>query len=210
MENGLKTSPVDDKQLKKVSRDLHFIDLLTELAKKNNMRIIVHGGYAVDGFFQRITRPHNDVDLGVWGNKPDGLEMIKQLVVGIGKEVPEFNNLSLEDKGRNDWTHRVTAKKDDFIAEMYYAQVDYSPFDSEKRIIKKDGTVDAQQHQTQTVTLAGVTFEATTPLLAIVDRLYKQKRGDGIKTPHTQDIENLRLITNQEEVRKRLETYTGG
>lgn len=209
-DNKLIITPVTQVQSEKIRKDLAFINLLTSTAKEEGMRAIVHGGYAVDGFFGKVTRPHGDIDLGIWGNGVDAMAIMSKLLTVAGSKDKRFASLTIEDHGRNDWTHTIYAIAPDFRAEMYYAQVMSDPFSPEKHIVKSDGTVVDQLHSTQMVSLEDFTFETCTPLQSIVDRLYKQKRGDGIKAHHTQDIENLRLITDAQVVQDRLENYTGG
>lgn len=194
MINKLKTTQVSADQLSKIQRDLKFIDLLTKVAKKKNMRVIVHGGYAVDGFFETITRPHGDIDLGIWGNEKNAVRAVTELLNSVGSEDDYFSNMEIEDEGRNDWTHTLNATKSNFRVEMYYGQVANDPFSHEKHVVKKNGEVVQQTHETQIVHLLGVSFEAWTPLQSLVDRVFKQQRGDGVHAHHVQDIENLRLV----------------
>ncbi len=52
-------------QQEKTQQALTFIDLITKIGKEQGIRIIISGGYAVDGFLGEITRFHNDIDIQI-------------------------------------------------------------------------------------------------------------------------------------------------
>jgi hypothetical protein len=63
----LKTSEVDKEDREKIQRDLSFIEFFTRHAAEKGLRVVVSGGYATDGNLSRVTRPHNDLDIIVYG-----------------------------------------------------------------------------------------------------------------------------------------------
>ena len=207
--NGLKdkivVTEISEKDLQKIKKDLHFIELLSKLAKGKECRLIVSGGYAVDGSLGRLTRPHGDIDVEIYGNS-DNVGLVNQLIETIQQTEPSFSDTTLLDKEQQDYYHSFVVKGKGFGADIYYVQVTGNPFDSDKYVVKKDGTTtERQEYGTVNVTLDGVAFEAVDPTSELVDKLYKRQiRGDEPKSKHDQDIDNLKLITDAREVETRL------
>lgn len=112
----------------------------------------------------------------------------------------------MKDKGRQEFYHSFFAEGCGLGSDIYYIQVMGNPFDDEKRVVKKDGSLtEKQKFDTLRVSLEQITFEAANPTSELVDRLYKREiRGDKPKVEHDQDIANLRLITDAKEVDTRL------
>ena len=203
MTNGkIATSEVTEADLKKIQKDLRFIDLMTQLAKAKDCRLIVSGGYAVDGNLGRITRPHGDIDIQIFGQRGESEQIIRGLVTKVKKDESSLSEVYVSDKGRQEYYHSFLAKGNGLGSDVYYIQVTENPFGSEKHVVKKDGTIsERQEYETVEVTLEGITFEAISPTPELMDKLYKREiRGDEPKSKHDQDIANLRLITDAREV----------
>jgi hypothetical protein len=198
-------SEITEKDLQKIKKDLHFIELLSELAKGKGCRLVVSGGYAVDGSLGILTRPHGDIDVEIYGNS-DNAGLVNQLIETIQQTEPSFSDTTLLDKERQDYYHSFGVKGKGFGVDIYYVQVTGNPFDSDKYVVKKDGTTTKrQEYGTVNVNLDGVAFEAVDPTSELVDKLYKRHiRGDEPKSKHDQDIDNLKLITDEKEVEARL------
>lgn len=209
--NGAKdkivVTEISEKDLQKIKKDLLFIGLIGKLAKEIGCRLVVSGGYAVDGSLGKLTRPHGDIDIEIYGNSGNA-ELVSQLIETVKKEEPSFSDMTLLDKERQDYYHSFGVKGKGFGADIYFVQVTGNPFDSDKYVVKKDGsTTERQEFNTVSVTLEGVTFEAVDPTSELVDKLYKRHiRGDEPKSRHDQDITNLKLITDANEVEARLAT----
>ena len=94
-------------------------------------------------------------------------------------------------------------------ADIYYVQVKGDPFAEEKEVIKQDGTISTKHgYGTQTYTLEGVTFEGINPTSELADKIYKREyKKDPVKPNHTQDIENLKLITDPQEVEANVQEF---
>jgi hypothetical protein len=58
--------PLDKKQKEKVKSDLSFLKKLLNYSKEKGFRVVVSGGYGLDGILGKITRPHNDLDLLIY------------------------------------------------------------------------------------------------------------------------------------------------
>lgn len=204
-EDSLETSEISQQDWKKIKKDLGFVQLLRGLAQQSELRVIISGGYAVDGALGQITRPHNDIDVQVYGQPPSD-EVIEALIKQVKGHV-QFEDLELVDKGRETFYHSHVVKGKGFGADVYYVQILDGPFDEEKIVIKSDGShTEVQRYNTIQANLEGVSFEAVDPTSELVDKLYKREiRGDEPKLVHDQDIANLRLITDESKVKKLLD-----
>ncbi len=202
------TSEINEANMNKIKRDLHFIDLMTQVAKEKSCRLIVSGGYAVDGSLGQLTRPHNDIDIQIYGESSQAQEVTRQLLESVKKKEAEFAQVELEDKGRQEYYHAFFAEGNGLGSDIYYVQVTEDPFGNKKHVVKKDGSQTKTQHyHTILVTLEGTTFEANDPTSELVDRRYKREiRGDQPKPQHDQDMTNLKLITDEKAVEAKLAT----
>ena len=204
--NSLVTQALTSNEQKKVNRDLRFISLLSQAAKVRHMRVVVGGGYAVDGALGEITRAHNDVDLQIYGQREDAMNIVAELIHEVGENDPFFADLPLMDHGRKEFFHELYAEKPGFGANIYYLHVVTDPSARDKVIVKNDGSHgEPHAFETHTVRLNGVAFEAQTAIVELVDKLYKRDRGDPRLLKHDQDIANLRLVTDADEAKKRIE-----
>jgi len=186
------TTELNPEQKLKIDRDLSFIDFITKRSKDFGYRTIVSGGYSVDGSLGQITRPHNDIDMQIYGNKSD-TQIIKRLIDDLNNN--QKLELKLKDKGRQQYYHSFFIEGNGIGADIYYIHVLGDPFEYEKIVIKDDGTkTDKHPYNTNNVVLNGVSFEAIGPDEQLKDILEKRNRGDQLKIRHNQDITNLKLL----------------
>lgn len=192
------TTELSEKDREKILRDLKFIQKMTANANNVGCRVVISGGYANDGALGQITRPHGDIDLQVYGTKDDAINQIKLLVEESSEELGVLN---LEDKGRETYYRTFKAKGSGIGADIYYVQVVTDPFDSQKIVLKSDGTQNEKQYfNTSEVTLEGVTFEAVNPDEGLRDITSKRENGYGTKEKHDQDIINLTRLLSQQKL----------
>jgi hypothetical protein len=205
LQSKLLTTQVGEKDRQKIRSDLHFIEELAKLANEKGYRLIVSGGYAVDGSLGRITRPHRDIDIQIYG-QGSSEQIVNELVAILKKDEPIFLEVEVRDKGHQEYYHAFFAEGNGLGADIYYIQVTGDPFSQEKFVVKKDGShTERQTYDTVQVTLDGIAFEATNPTFELVDKLYKRYiRGDAPKEGHDQDMENLKLITDNKVIEKKL------
>jgi len=205
LQSKLTASEVSEKDWKKIRNDLHFIERMTKLAKEKGCRLIVSGGYAVDGSLGRITRPHGDIDIQIYG-QDNGERLVNDFIAGVKESESTFSEVELKDKGRQQYYNVFFAEGNGLGSDIYYIQVTENPFGTEKHVVKKDGShTERQTYDTVQVILEGVKFEAINPTSELIDKLYKRKiRGDVPKMKHDQDVENLKLITDNNVVKARL------
>lgn len=179
-------------QGKKTNADLQLIEKLIKAARNNAMRVIISGGYAVDGFFGEITRYHNDIDIQIYGTKENAEEVVERLLDSIA---PASGwEYTTEDKGRKEYYHNLVYKFGNSTLDVYYLQTKTSPLGKEKFIVKSDGSVDQQEFGALIFGKIGnVSFEIQNPELELKDKIYKrEERGDPKRPEHEQDIENLK------------------
>lgn len=198
----MQTVPLTPEEVQRVNHDLDFIKRITEQAKQLDYRMIIGGGYAVDGALGQITRPHNDLDIQLYGQKP-GTEATTEIISSLDLSLLP----ALTDKGRKDFWHYFHLQLPHTLAELYYLQVTTDPFAEKKIIIKADGAhAPSHGYDTRTVTLEGAIYEAQNPAAELADKLYKREyRGDPKQAKHEQDIHNLRLIVSKAEEEEALE-----
>ncbi len=165
--------------LDKTARDLNFISSLTKRAKEMGVRIIIHGGYSVDGALGKITKPHKDIDIQAYGNSDNAKEVLQNLLNSIQSGQFDPKGVRWRDKGRSTFYHNFLVINGDFCADFYYIKVEGDPFDKEKIIIKSDGSKnETQEYRTHQVKLNGVSFEATLPEDELNDKKEKKHRED--------------------------------
>lgn len=202
----LKTTNLTNKDWEKVRKDLLFIEEVNKLSKGLGVRVIISGGYAVDGALGQITRPHNDLDGLMFGTKVDGQEVVENLLQKITRSIPELSNISLLRDRRSEYYHSIYLEGDGIGVDIYYIQISDDPFLSTKQVVKKDGSLsDVQDYEVRQGLVREIEFEVQSPEVELVDRLYKREiTGEERKPEHDQDIENLRMITDSEIVYKKL------
>lgn len=185
--------PISKEQRLKIGNDLSFINLITSQAKERGYRVVVSGGYSIDGNLGQITRPHNDIDIQIYGQSEQP-RIIRDLMETV-KQQEAFSRIELRDKGRQEFYHAFFAEGNGLGADIYYVQVTGNPFDSTKVVVKNNGSLTSEHSfNTAPVTLEGVSFEAVNPQEQLEDILKKRARGDRLKPEHDQDLQNLQRI----------------
>lgn len=191
-------SKISNKQWDKIRQDLQFIESVTKTGKKLGLRVIIAGGYAVDGSLGKITRPHNDIDIQVYGNNPNGKQVIVKLIKKIANSNIVFSGIRIKkDHGRKTYYYGILAEKLGFGADFYYIQIKGNPFNETKVVIKDDGKkTNRHFFDTVKVKLEGIYFEAQNPKAELEDKVGKIKRGDKVRQEINQDIQNLQMLVN--------------
>lgn len=195
-EIALRLTELSPKDWEKVRKDLDFIGLMTNCAKSLGCRVVISGGYSVDGNMGRITRPHNDIDIEVYGTNQQP-QIVHKLVEDIVQQDP-FSELKLEDKGRQEYYHSFFVEGNGLGADIYYVCVTENPFAETKVVIKKDGTLTPEHSfNTRWVVLNDIAFEVVGPKEQLDDILKKRQKAGNLKSKHEQDIENLRTLLSK-------------
>lgn len=187
------TTPLTDKEKLKVSTDIQLIKHLAIASAPIHCRLIVSGGYAVDGSLGLITRPHDDLDIQLFCQSSDAVGQVNKIFSKLQEIAP---SVKLTDKGRSEYYHEFKIEGGDHKIDLYYIQTLESPFDENKIVIKQDGSEsEPQKFVTAIATLQDVIFEIVSPNEELKDKVYKRdERHDPVRSEHDQDIENLKLL----------------
>lgn len=208
----MRITKLTSKEEDKVKKDLMFVDLVTRAGKEMGLRVVVFGGYAVDGLLGELTRPHQDLDLLVHvgtGRKCE--ELVIKLLAKIEEE-PMFGSMKIEDKGRSEFYHSYFVEGNGIGVDMYWIEVVEDVWGVEKTAVKADGSWgDKRRFRTLEVELEGVEFEANNAFDEMVDRMYKnRKKGYGRKEKYDQDIENLSGLVEINVAREKVRQMLAG
>jgi hypothetical protein len=195
----IKKTNLTQREQEQIDIHLKFINHISQISIKSGYRAIIGGGYAVDGSLGSITHFHDDIDIQLYGEDVITPKLLRDSLLR-----DEYSGLTIEDKGRNDYWHKFFI--DGIGAEIYYIRVAYNPFSESKIVIKSDGKYSEEHdYDTKMIILQGVRYEIQSPVIELVDKLYKRDyKGDLKQSKHVQDIFNLKLITNPQEVQERL------
>lgn len=183
-------------QESKTKEDLQVIDKLSKIAPNLGMRVIIGGGYAVDGFLGEITRPHNDIDIQIYGVEDSAELAIERLLDAIAPSEFEYTT---KDKGRSEYYHNLLYHFGPSVLDIYYIQTKTSPLGKEKYIVKSNGEIDEQVFPEPVFGRIGdINFEIQSPEVELKDKVYKREvRGDPRRVEHEQDTENLKQRLKQ-------------
>lgn len=188
---NFKTTPLTPIEKQKVSQDLQFIKSFAIATAPTHCRLIVAGGYAVDGNLGQITRPHRDLDLQLFGQTPKAVELVTKI---FQKLLDNYPSLTLSDEGKTEYYHlfKITDNQE-LKVELYFIQTLESPFESPKITVKKDGSSsEPGEYDTVVANMEDVIYESLSPSAVLKDLTSKAKEGESPK--YTQDIYNLNLL----------------
>ena len=187
----MQSQPLSPQEKKKIENDLRLITSFIDAARYQGLRVIVFGGYGVDGALGEISRYHNDIDLLVFGTSADGKEVLTSVLRDIG-----FDGYSIKDKGRGEYYHNWVFARGETTLDIYFLQTSISPFGIEKNIVRNDRTVSEQQFGEPVIgMIGGATFEVQDPKVELEDKVHKRDvKGYEKRVEHEQDIENLQSI----------------
>lgn len=179
---------ISPEQERKIQKDLGIVGSLSKLAREKGFRIIIGGGYAVDGYFGQITRFHNDVDIQIYGTNRDAEKVVRDLIEMLGKPYEFY------EQERRLYYRYFVVKLEKTKLDITYLLTSTSPLGKEKFIIKSDGSIDQQEFgEPMYGKINNILFEIQDPKWELKDKIYKrEERGDPKRPEHKQDIENLR------------------
>ena len=198
----LMVSEISEWGRNKIDRDLQFIKLATSVGRELGFRVVIAGGYAIDGSLGNITRRHDDIDIQVYGTSPNGIASIDSILKNIEANDPSFSGIEIErDHERETLYHHIVAKRHGYdtelTADFRYAQVEANPFGDTKRVIKDNGgKTEPLPYETVQVELQGVTFEAQNPGVELEKKIEIREKGlrMNLRPEIHQDIYNLDIL----------------
>lgn len=185
-------------QKKKVKTDLEFLEKVLAVAGEEKMRVVVVGGYGLDGVLGKITRPHNDIEMVVYSQiaRTKARKLWKNLVLTL------FPEASLEIK-ENQFMVTIDLNACGFGAQLYLVETQDDPYVDLHTLKLKSGIIHTNDRgrfpNPVKGGVDGIEFEVQDPNAHLADILWKRKR-DGMLSKHDQDIDNLKLITQVEKV----------
>ena len=114
---------------------LNFIDSFGNWCHKQSWRLVIYGGYGLDGYLQTITRNHGDIDLVIYGRSPRSQALAK-IVNYLKKTISEVEVKSKDE----DFLIDIKVKSKSISGNFYYVQTADDPYENLNIVIKLDGT----------------------------------------------------------------------
>ncbi|MFZ2199774.1 MAG: hypothetical protein WAV40_03220 [Microgenomates group bacterium] len=124
------------KILNKTQSDLQFIERFQSFCISNNFRLVVYGGYGLDGYFRKITRDHGDIDLVIYGSNTH--DSATKSISGFIKSL--YPNATIK-QIKNLFQEEIFANDSGFGLNLYYVQTRDNPFINIHAVIKTDGEI---------------------------------------------------------------------
>lgn len=188
---------LNKKEKEKVELDLNFIKTFLYFSKKKGFRVVVSGGYGLDGILGEITRFHNDLDLIVYWkkNRKEAVSSLKNIIK------KKLSSVLVKVKDGKFYT-TIDFENKEISGAVYVIETFENAFKNINKIKLLNGKIkinSMQQFPTPVkASLLGLKLEAQNPNVHLADILYKRKKEKKLK--HKQDIENFRFITDREKV----------
>lgn len=120
----------------KLKNDLGFINQCLNFCKLQKWRMVVYGGYGLDGYFGRITRNHGDIDLVIYGTDTHA---------SAAKSISDFIKSLYSDaiikQTENPFQVEIFANYSGFGLNLYYVKTKDDPFINIHTVIKLSGEI---------------------------------------------------------------------
>ena len=120
----------------KLNDDLTFIKQFLGFCISHNWRMVVYGGYGLDGYLSKITREHGDIDLVIYG-QTDRVRASEEIILFIKTLHP---NGTIRQKD-NPFQVEVDVNDSGFGLNLYYVQTRDDPFVELHTIVKSTGEI---------------------------------------------------------------------
>ncbi len=119
----------------KTSQHLDFIKKFQTMSQLQGWRVVVYGGYGLDLALGRLTRPHGDIDLVIYGThtRQHAKKVLEKYLRDMVITQLKFSE--------NDFQLVCDAKKSDLVLNLYYVQTAVNPHLNLHQVIKKSGEV---------------------------------------------------------------------
>jgi hypothetical protein len=202
---GIRKTELTSKEKSKTESDLKFLAGFLRRARGKNLRVVVSGGYGLDGLLGEITRAHEDLDLIVYGKitREKARKILEEIVEKI------CSDCQITKAEKNQFYLSIDFNKKGFGLNLYFVQTIKDPSENILRIRLKNGKEHVNSEKRFPLPLEakvkGLAFESQNPNLHLADILFKTKKGK--KKKHQQDIYNLSQITDKEKVEEILSGY---
>lgn len=185
------SQPEDTIDFDKIKTDIEGIGSLQKLAKHNNWRIVVAGGFALDILLGQITRNHGDVDVILYGTA----DRKQARAILLEHLAPDQNRPFKVQEDTFFTTYELQTGTTNF--NIYYVQTVVDPMASIQKVKKADGTVVTNSVDDFPPPVLGkldnLEIEVQHPRARLDDILAKRERS-GHRPEHDQDIKNLKIL----------------
>jgi len=173
----------------KIISDLDFLTVFTKFAKSNNWRIVVSGGYGLDGYLGVITRSHGDLDLIIYGQN-SRTTALNKLTTYLSSTIVDATVIAKQEP----FYLELDINAHNFGGNFYYVETVDDPFINIQTIIKDDGTM---------ITNSLEDFPPPSPgkldnlLVEVQDQgahlgdILQRRENDTALSKHDQDIVNI-------------------
>lgn len=181
-----------DIDAEKVSRDLNFLAQCIKFTQQRKWRLVVYGGYGLDGYLKTITRSHGDLDIVIYGqsNRKVAENLLKSYLESqlrnvqiIVKQEPFF--LELDVRGTN------------FAGNLYYVETAQDPQQDLTQVRKVDGEIVINSTKDFPTPVEGklqnLEVEVQDQSAHLADIL-RRRETDYVAGKHDQDIENIKTV----------------
>lgn len=174
----------------KINYDLSVITQFGILAHTYNWRMVVSGGYGLDGAIGQITRNHNDLDMILYGSQSRA--RARELFHSACRSLLRVPVLVFKEE---EFYLECDVKSDVFVGNFYYVQTQNDPYNDLSTVIKNDGSIITNTPTDfpppQKGSLNDLTFEIQDQSSHLKDILAK---GGGNTTRHSYDLVNLEIL----------------
>lgn len=195
-------TPLSKAEEVKISSDLDFLNYFIKFCHQHQFRVVVIGGYGLDGVIGKITRPHTDIDLVIYaqGTRDDN----KLLITNFISQHIKSSTINVEP---NPFFADIYLNSPGLGANVYIVETVHPPQQDILTIRKSNGdTITNNQDNFPPPVKAQLChqeFEAQDPNCHLADIMSKRQKDTSLPK-HDQDIGNLKLITNPKIVKKLL------
>lgn len=176
----------------KIKSDISFIKKIILFAKQLKWRIVISGGYGLDGYLRTITRSHGDLDIILYGQEKR---------VQAGEEIRTFIETHIKDSvitiNSEDYYLEIDVHGHNFVGNIYYVQTVKNPYKDLNQVYKMDGTLVINSSEDfpppQSGDLCGLVVEVQDQKAHLEDILRKRKSERSLPK-HDQDIQNIKSL----------------
>lgn len=173
----------------KLQTHLKFVDSFGKWCMDQNWRLVLYGGYGLDGYLKTITRNHGDIDLVIYGRSPRAQALAK--IVSYLNDIVE--EVEIKPKGEEFFID-IKVKSKTISGDFYYVQTAEDPFINLNRVVKVDGIVVTNSPTQFPPPIKG---ELGNLLVEVQDQsahladIFRKRGSDVSLSKHDQDIVNL-------------------
>lgn len=182
----------------KIKSDLNFLGKFMEFAKTQNWRVVVSGGYGLDGYLRVMTRRHGDLDLIIYGltNRKDAEDLITSYLQ------THFQSVEVTTKSEL-FSLDIDVHHPGFVGNFYYVQTVADPFVDVSQVRKADGTLVNNSPTDFPPPVNGKLLDLEVEVQdqrAHLSDILHRRSYDVAQSKHDQDLANINRAQTKEHV----------